>query len=79
MDARLKMQDDSLRACQPGASPDAPPSTPKDELLRALRALIDEFDGDTEQRHVDADNLLLKFIGDPAVTEAFHAIDKWYA
>ena len=29
--------------------------------------------------HQDADNLLLAYIGDADVTEAFKAIEKWYA
>jgi hypothetical protein len=50
----------------------------KQELLDALRALKAN-ESDPEENHVDADDLLLKFINDPEVTEAFNALHKWYA
>jgi hypothetical protein len=49
----------------------------KEELLKKLKELA--TGGDPEGAHADADRLLLDFINDPAVTEAFDAIDKWYA
>lgn len=49
----------------------------KSELIKRLKALAGE--GDPECVHGIADDLLLDFIGDDEVTEAFEAIDKWYA
>ena len=34
---------------------------------------------DLEINHIDADDLLLEYINDEEVSEAFHSIDKWYA
>ena len=48
-----------------------------DELIKQLKALQSGFD--KESSHVQADQLLLEFIDDPRVTEAFKDIDKWYA
>lgn len=49
----------------------------KDELLAKLRELAD--DSDHEMAHVQADDLLLEWISDPEIEEAYHAIEKWYA
>lgn len=49
----------------------------KDELIEALKD-CEEAD-DTEQAHVKADQLLLAYINDSSVTEAFEAIYKWYS
>lgn len=49
----------------------------KQELIEKLREL--KKDADLEMAHVDADDYLLEYINDPQVTEAFHAINKWYA
>ena len=49
----------------------------KNELLRKLKLL--EKDGDTETAHATADDLLLEWIDDPEITEAYNRIDKWYA
>lgn len=49
----------------------------KEELLKRLKELQGE--GDTEAAHSIADNLLIEFINDPDITEAYEAIDKWYA
>ena len=49
----------------------------KEELLQKLKECAE--DSDTEQRHIDADNALLDYINDPAVTEAFRKLPKWYA
>lgn len=50
----------------------------RDELLDALRKLQGDG-GDEEINHVEADALLLKFINDPEIAEAFNKIEKWYA
>jgi hypothetical protein len=53
------------------------PNLTIDELIKQLKALQGEFD--KEGSHKQADQLLLEFIDDPRVTEAFEDIDKWYA
>lgn len=50
----------------------------RDELLAALRKLQGEG-GDREANHEEADAALLEFINDKEITEAFDAIEKWYA
>lgn len=50
-----------------------------DELLKSLQELVEDPSGDTENDHMKADNLLLKFIDDAKITELFKAIKKWYA
>ena len=47
----------------------------KEELAEALKAL----DSDPEDKHFEADRLLLAFINDARVTAAFKGIRKWYA
>ena len=47
-------------------------------LLTLLRTLGGD-DGDKEADHSMADSLLLEYIGDPEITKAFDAIEKWYA
>lgn len=49
----------------------------KQELLEKLEELHDGWDH--EANHSIADKLLLEFINDPEVTEAFDKIEKWYA
>ena len=49
----------------------------RDELLAALWELAGE--GDYERGHARADSLLLEFINDHDVTEAYDKIGKWYA
>ena len=49
----------------------------KGQLIAELMACA--AGGDKEGDHILADSLLLKFIADPEVTEAFDAIGKWYA
>jgi hypothetical protein len=62
----------------------------KDELIRKLRsvemdtAIRDKDYGpglhiDSERAHHVADQLLIEFINDPEVTQAFEEIRKWYA
>lgn len=47
-------------------------------LLRELRKLQGE-DRDSEACHQQADDLLLEYIGDREITEAFKAIERWYS
>lgn len=48
-----------------------------DELILALYELRDNTD--TEEAHGLADDLLLKYIANEAVTGAFNQVPKWYA
>ncbi len=49
----------------------------KDELIVALYRIA-VANEDREQGHIYADKLLLEYIDDAEVTEAYRAIDKWY-
>ena len=49
----------------------------KAELLEALRKCAQ--DSDTEGAHAEADGLLLEYINDSEITEAYNAIEKWFA
>jgi len=49
----------------------------KQELVEKLKSL--QGDTDCEIAHGEADDLLLEFIDDKDVSEAFDKIDKWYA
>lgn len=54
----------------------------KEELIKELRALMDPSHylyNDEEMQHRAADGLLLAYINDETVTEAFNDIPKWYA
>lgn len=50
-----------------------------EELRRKIRFIVEHSKGDVEQDHVDADELLLEFIGDVEVASAYNDIEKWYA
>ncbi len=49
----------------------------KEKLIEYLKELKNHCD--TESAHIEADNLLLEYINDDEITEAFKDIDKWYA
>lgn len=49
------------------------------ELVEGLSAIKDDCWRDPEYGHIRADQLLLTFIGDDRVTDAFDAVRKWYA
>lgn len=49
----------------------------KEELIAALKALVEDSPG--EENHIEADGLLLRWINDPEIIEAYLAIEKWYA
>jgi hypothetical protein len=53
------------------------PLDSRGRLLAKLEAC--RQDGDLETAHYEADNALLEFINDDAITGAFNAIEKWYA
>ena len=48
----------------------------KEEPLQELQAVDRD---DIRVGHQEADQLLLKFINDPEITEIYSAIPKWYA
>lgn len=48
-----------------------------EELIKQLEQI--KTSGDTEGGHMEADDLLLKYINGNAVTLAFKAIPKWYS
>lgn len=50
----------------------------RDELLRELRRWH-RPNGDIEGQHDTADKALIAYINDPEITEAYEAIEKWYA
>ena len=49
----------------------------KDELIEKLKELSKI--GDTEMAHHDADDLLISYINDEEISEAYGNIGKWYA
>ena len=57
----------------------------KEELLKELKEIVSDIEKageeyyDLEGSHIRADNLLLDYINDEEVREAFNDIDKWYA
>lgn len=58
----------------------------KTELLEKLKLLKDRkfvygnYETiDCESNHIDADNLLLEYINDKDITDAFEQIKKWYS
>ena len=46
--------------------------------LQYLATGPDEL-GDAESWHADADGVLLDLLNDPKITEAWNAVQKWYA
>lgn len=50
----------------------------KKELIAALSELAGER-GDAELDHLEADRLLIEYINDEQVADAFEAIQRWYA
>jgi hypothetical protein len=46
------------------------------DLIKKLEECKEE---DIESGHIRADNLLLEYINDKEVTEAFKSLSKWYA
>lgn len=54
------------------------PKISRKDLLSSLKELHDE-QGDIEAMHAEADELLLRYINDTEVEEAFEEVPKWYA
>lgn len=50
----------------------------KEDLIHNLRQIEECPEGEMED-HVLADRLLLDYINDAEVTDAFNSINKWYA
>ena len=54
----------------------------KEELIKGLKEIKNKqaYEScDWETHHILADELLLKFINNDEVSEAFNSIDKWYS
>lgn len=49
----------------------------KDELIAALQDAT--IDGDTERSHLVADRLLLRYIDDQEIQDAWDHVPKWYS
>ena len=49
----------------------------KEELIRKLNKLAKYFDYD--RTHAEADNLLLLYLNDEEIKEAYDSVGKWYA
>lgn len=49
----------------------------KEELIEQLNSLSD--DSDVEGNHIEADELLIAYINDEDVKQAFESISKWYS
>ncbi len=49
----------------------------KQELIEKLKELHDNFD--VEVAHVKADDLIIEFINDEEIKEAYDNVPKWYA
>lgn len=74
-DAGSWVEDESVRLIMTSVTP-PPPVGEHQQLIDDLKACNS---GDIEDDHADADRLLLDYINDLGVTEAYDAIDKWYA
>ena len=48
----------------------------KEELIRRLHECAEK---DQEMGHIDADGLLLQYIDDKEIEEAYDSLPKWYA
>jgi uncharacterized protein Smg (DUF494 family) len=51
----------------------------KEEALDMLRRLAKASETDAEQPRAEADDVLLRLIDDPEITQAYQAVEKWYA
>ena len=49
----------------------------KEKLIEELKQQLNN--GDQEDAHIAADNLLLQYINDKEIEDAYNMIDKWYA
>ena len=53
----------------------------KEQLLHELIKIKENYDYhyDEEKDHIEADELLLKYIDDEKISNAFYDIKKWYS
>ena len=52
----------------------------KEDLIKKLEYIAKpKLSSDTEVDHIDADNLILEYINDNDIAEAYNNIRKWYA
>ena len=56
----------------------------KEELIKELRKINDKLNHlipryDEEDARIEADDLLIAYINDEEITEAYENIPKWYA
>jgi hypothetical protein len=49
----------------------------KEELIKELEKLYEN--PDTEDAHFEADNLIIDYIDDREIKEAYENVSKWYA
>jgi hypothetical protein len=49
----------------------------RDDLITRLTNLMTTTD--KESAHIEADDLLLEYINDKVITQAFEMISKWYS
>lgn len=49
-----------------------------DQLILRLQEIKEEGLGDAEGAHIEADALLLQYIDNKAVAQAYDEIEKWY-
>jgi hypothetical protein len=77
--AELKLKDDALKTeTEMGSNfSDVGYTMSISELVNKLKALKD--DDNWDNRHYEADNLLLEFINIQAVKDAFDDLEKWYS
>jgi hypothetical protein len=69
-----------LKSYKPGTAPAAPAGLARSKREALIAALTDlQSDQDTEGAHRKADLLLLAYIGDPEIEEAYNDVPKWYA
>lgn len=63
------------------AFPPQPEKEKREKLLRRLEGLKHDVKegGDLEALHMEADALILDYIGDPEISQAFNIIPKYYA
>lgn len=51
----------------------------KEELITELEKLVKTENDDYETTHAKADMLLIQYINDEEITEAYDNVGKWYA
>ena len=49
------------------------------ELIKELKKLDEDICDDFESTHYDADRLLIKYINDKEIEDAYDNVGKWYS